>query len=340
MSCSDGLDWLDVSTFEPRSIVRKIGMQDDYIRLDLNSSPESRELWRFGIASVLGMNCDMGSGDAVGSNLAAWPLGRIDILSGNFTHLSMTPVANEANRWLWVKLVSRGMMYIEQGKQRRRFGPGEIVLVDSTLPHSQAFEKPTELVALRVPTDVLKERGLRHNLRGLVKPDASAADVRAIGEMILAIAWQRGRTSAILRRHQGEQLLNLIDLLVEEPSSLVRVRGESSTLERAKQFIEKNLRNPELTAPMIASAVCVSNSHLSRLFRAHGQSLMGYLWNRRLTLAVDMLTRSNGNVQPGDIAFRCGFSNHAHFSRIYKKFYGLTAVDALAIDAREPGCRT
>jgi transcriptional regulator GlxA family with amidase domain len=62
---------------------------------------------------------------------------------------------------------------------------------------------------------------------------------------------------------------------------------------------------------------------------------MGYLWESRLALAVDMLRRSNGRAQIGEIAHRCGFSNHAHFSRVFKKRYGATPSEVLETDARK-----
>jgi AraC-like DNA-binding protein len=219
-------------------------------------------------------------------------------------------------------------VYLEQGREIRRAGPGELVLVESTRPYLQTFDEPTELIGLRFWSSVLRERGLRHDLRGLIFPDMSTADARAIRDMVVAIAAQHGNTSATLRCRQGEQLLDLIDLLIDDPSSLTRARSGDATLDRAKRFIARNLRTPGLTAPMIAAAVFVSDAHLNRLFKADGQSLMGYVWESRLALAADMLHRSNGSARIGEIAHRCGFSNHAHFSRAFKERFGMTPREA------------
>jgi AraC-like DNA-binding protein len=79
-------------------------------------------------------------------------------------------------------------------------------------------------------------------------------------------------------------------------------------------------------------AVCVSDAHLNRLFRAEGESLMRYVWNCRLALAADMLKRNRkSRVEIREIAYRCGFSTPAHFSRAFKERYGVTpraSIDA------------
>jgi AraC-like DNA-binding protein len=164
----------------------------------------------------------------------------------------------------------------------------------------------------------------------------SAADTRAISELVVSIAAQRGGTSTNLRCRQGDQLLDLIDLLIDDPSALMPARRGGATLYRAKRFISRNLRNPSLTATMIAAAVCVSEKHLGRLFRADGQSLMRYLWESRLVLAADMLERSSkGDVQISEIAYRCGFSTPSHFSRAFRARYGIAPREALSSDARD-----
>jgi AraC-like DNA-binding protein len=244
-------------------------MQNEYLRrTELSDAPDGKDIWRHVSASALRLGCEFGPGEPVGSSVDAWSLGRLDMLNGRFVHQSLSPLADSGDTWLYLKLVTRGAMNIEQGGQAHCIGPGEMVLVESTLPYRQSFREQTDMVALRFPSHALKERGLRHDLRRLITPDMSAADTRAISELVASIAAQRGETSAGLRRRQGDQLLDLIDLLIDDPAALTRARSGDATLFRAKRFIAQNLRNPELTVSLIASAVCVSDAHLSRLFRA------------------------------------------------------------------------
>jgi AraC-like DNA-binding protein len=321
-------------------------MQNDYCRrIAVTDDPNSKDNWRHDSAMKLHLDCRYESGGSAGSSLDAWSLGRLDMLDGRFMHMSLAPLADRDDSWLYLKLVTNGAMHIEQGRQARRIGPGEIVLVESSQAYRQSFGEQTDMIALRFPSHALKERGLRHALRGLITPDMSAADTRAIGELVMSIAAQRGETSAAFRYRQGDQLLELIDLLIEDPAALTRARSSDATLFRARRFIAQNLRNPELTVPLIAAAVYVSEAHLSRLFRAEGQSVMRYVWQSRLALAADMLRRGRrgerggcsdgGRVQIGDIAYRCGFSTPAHFSRAFRERYGISPREALAANGCE-----
>ena len=218
-------------------------------------------------------------------------------------------------------------MYIEQGGRTQRIGPGEIVLIASSHVYRQSFDEQTEITALRFPSHALKERGLWHDLRGPITPDMSAADTRAIGELVMSIAAQRGKTSEGLRRRQGDQLLELIDLLIDDPAVMMRTRRSDATLFRARRFIAQNLRNGELTVSRIAAAACVSDAHLSRLFSGAGQSVMRFVWESRLELAAEMLRHSQGHAQISDIAYRCGFSTPTHFSRVFRARYGISPRD-------------
>ena len=312
-------------------------MRNDYFsRLVLTGDSDSKDIWRHDAASAQQVGCEFGPGESVGSSLDAWSLGRLDMLNARFAHMSLAPLADRDDRWLYLKLVTNGAMHIEQGRQARHIGPGEIVLVESSYVYRQSFGEQTDMIALRFPPHALKERGLRHDLRGLITPDMSAADTRAIGEFVMSIAAQQGETSVALRRRQGDQLLELIDLLIGDPTALTRARSGAATLFRARRFIAQNLRNPELTVSLIAAAVCVSDAHLGRLFRDAGQSVMRYLWESRLELAADMLRRCQGRVQIGDIAYRCGFSTPAHFSRAFRERYGVSPRHALAANGCEP----
>jgi AraC-like DNA-binding protein len=302
----------------------------NYFELETNGSAHGKDVWRYYGASLFRLTCEFAPKQWVGSSLRTWSLGEPQLLDGQFAHWSAQPMRGEADAWLFIKLIVSGAMDVEQDGRRQRFGPGSMVLIDAARPYRQSFGEPTHMVALRFPRHCLKQRGFSDDLlRRFVAPDPTAPDVRAVSETMLALAAQNGETSDSLRCRQGTQLLDLIDLLLDDPVALARARSGAATLFRAKRFIGQNLRNPDLTAPLIADAVCVSDAHLSRLFRADGESLMRYVWQRRLELAAELLRRGGtGGPQIREIAFRCGFSTPAHFSRVFKERYGVTPREA------------
>jgi len=310
----------------------------NYFELEINGSTHGKDVWRHHSAELFKLTCEFAPKQSVGSSMRTWSLGEPQLLDGHFAHWSALPMRGEADAWLFIKLIVSGAMDVEQDGRRQRFGPGSMVLIDSARPYRQSFAEPTHLVALRFARHCLKQRGFNDDLlRRFVAPDPTAPDVRAVGETMIAIAAQNGDTSESLRCRQGAQLLDLIDLLLDDPVALARSRSGEATLFRAKRFIGQNLRNPDLTAPLIAGAVCVSDAHLSRLFRADGESLMRYVWQRRLELAAELLRRGGtSGPQIREIAFRCGFSTPAHFSRAFKERYGVTPREASVYGLGEP----
>ena len=73
----------------------------------------------------------------------------------------------------------------------------------------------------------------------------------------------------------------------------------------------------------LAAQANLSSSHFARLFKQTiGQSPYQFLMAYRIEQAKKML--DNPNKLMVDIAMRCGFSDQAHFCRVFKKIEGVT----------------
>ena len=76
----------------------------------------------------------------------------------------------------------------------------------------------------------------------------------------------------------------------------------------------------------VAEAIGVHPVHLARTFRAHyGVSVGAYLRNLRLEQAARALVHSTSTI--ADIAAQAGFYDQSHFTRMFKRRYGLTPHD-------------
>ena len=109
--------------------------------------------------------------------------------------------------------------------------------------------------------------------------------------------------------------------------------GISGALDKVvKRYIERHLAEP-LNPALIASAFRISRSQLYRIFDEVG-GVSRYIWNRRLRRAMRMLTQATYQRLPIiAIAFECGFTSEAHFSRAFRAYYGTPPSKARA-DAR------
>ncbi|MEU6081801.1 AraC family transcriptional regulator [Streptomyces sp. NPDC047108] len=95
-----------------------------------------------------------------------------------------------------------------------------------------------------------------------------------------------------------------------------------AALERARRHIHLH---PDEAVDLadLARLAGVTPAHLIRLFREHlGTTPMRYLWDRRITLGVELLTSTGLPV--GVVAERCGFRTSFHFARRVKQATGLS----------------
>lgn len=93
------------------------------------------------------------------------------------------------------------------------------------------------------------------------------------------------------------------------------------TAERARQFMEANLTNPELNIELICKQAGTSRRNLELNFRRHfSTSPFRYLSQIRLNLAESLLLESSYPVM--EVGRRCGYPGPHHFSVWFKKQTG------------------
>jgi len=93
------------------------------------------------------------------------------------------------------------------------------------------------------------------------------------------------------------------------------------------QYVEDNLGDPVLSPATIAAAHAVSVRTLYAALDGLGTTLAAHIRNQRLARCHAELARASGSV--GDIAFRWGFRNQAHFSRVFRRRYATSPSQVL-----------
>ena len=93
---------------------------------------------------------------------------------------------------------------------------------------------------------------------------------------------------------------------------------------RIDRLIESHLSEPTLNPAEIASAAGVSVRHLHRLFLAKGRTVAEWIREHRLERCrTDLSDPRFCEKNITEIAFDWGFSDSAHFSRCFKKEFGI-----------------
>lgn len=90
----------------------------------------------------------------------------------------------------------------------------------------------------------------------------------------------------------------------------------------AKNFIEVNYQNPDLTVAQIADRINLDRSYFSTLFKKYmDKSPQAYLMDLRLSKAAELIAFKG--MTTGDAAMACGYSDVLNFSRMFKKKFNV-----------------
>jgi AraC family transcriptional regulator, positive regulator of tynA and feaB len=99
----------------------------------------------------------------------------------------------------------------------------------------------------------------------------------------------------------------------------------------ARVFIDQHLCSHDLNPDVIAKYLGCSRAHLYRVFAAHGVTVADYVREARLRRAHSLLKGGTDKSERiGDIAFRSGFDDPVHFTRLFRCRFGITPREVRA----------
>ncbi|MFI7498343.1 helix-turn-helix domain-containing protein [Streptomyces sp. NPDC049687] len=217
--------------------------------------------------------------------------------------------------------------HMEQDGRTTILKPGDLVLYDSSRPFrfatSGAFQFTIGLLPKRLlplPEKVLADRTTR------ATPPADGVGA-ALGALLTSLA---GGSAAHSDPSQQVAIQHaLVSLCVAFMSDEGAMGSPPSVhLSLAKSFIVRHLGESTLAPADVAVACGVSLSYLHRLFATEGTTIVGYLREQRLKGAHRDLTTSLVDEPVLLVGRRWGIPDPAHFSRAFKKRFGVTPGEA------------
>jgi AraC-like DNA-binding protein len=139
---------------------------------------------------------------------------------------------------------------------------------------------------------------------------ATSRELDNIGDAGLHIAFQA--------------FLDTLDAGLATAADQPMTTARAALLSQVRRHIEDNLDDPGLCASSIASAHSISVRTLHLLFADTGTTVSRSIRQRRLDVCHRELSRARQGQTVTDVAFRWGFTDTAHFSRLFKQAYGVT----------------
>ncbi len=158
---------------------------------------------------------------------------------------------------------------------------------------------------------------------GFTTPYVTTEDLRKWNELIFAEGTSQTRDAL-------ENISALIGILVRKiaphPSSCSSRQNTDTLVNKALRVIENNFKSLS-TLQEIADVLSVSSEHLCRVFKSnHKASPYRILTRRKMEHAYAQLKMTQTPIQ--EIAHSLGFTDSFHFSRAFKKRYGIPPSQA------------
>lgn len=216
-----------------------------------------------------------------------------------------------------------GTGLLQQHGKEANLMPGDIALYSATAPSSIVYPHGSRTIAVKIPRISILDRITGHESSMAIALKSNTALGSMIGGMVKeGFVWGAEKRSLDASRLISG-MLDIIAFAFDQRSDEICESSRKSPIEQIKRHMHDNLADPDLMLCDVATKHNVSMRTLNRLFAAEGTSANRWLWLQRLEASYKAL--SEGQVrQVSEAALSCGFNDLSHFSKSFKKTYGLT----------------
>ncbi|MEM7343463.1 MAG: helix-turn-helix domain-containing protein [Chloroflexota bacterium] len=237
-------------------------------------------------------------------------------------------IAQESTNYFKANFHLYGEGYLRQNGREAYLKPGHWVLYDNTRPYHLEFKGDYRQLVVLIPKPHLVSR--------LVTVEAALAHPLSTQSGLGKVATDF-MTSLLTEvenlppQSQRQLVQTLLDLLVANlqevtrPTPVTLPKPEIALLD-VKAYIQQHLPDPQLAVDPIATTLHLSKRYIHHLFQREGVSVTRYIWNVRLEKCkADLSNPLFKHRTITEIAMAWGFSSSAHFSRLFKDRYGMSA---------------
>ncbi|MFG1701671.1 helix-turn-helix domain-containing protein [Nonomuraea sp. M3C6] len=229
-----------------------------------------------------------------------------------------------------VVLTLSGSPRISQDGRQTQLSRGEFAIYDFTRPYELAYDSAVRLAVFSFPRDLL------------TVPVDSVAALAAVpitaesGAAALAVPLLR-RVALNHETYQPGSAARLSTVVMDLVSTAVAERAEQTRslppdsrqrmlLLQVHAFIEQRLGEIDLDPATVAAAHHISVRYLHRLFESEHTTVAAWIRQRRLERCRTELAQGR-TESVSEIGARWGLPDSAHFSRLFRRAYGLPPAE-------------
>jgi AraC-like DNA-binding protein len=233
-----------------------------------------------------------------------------------------TPSHSSEHPFIKILFQTCGVSYFEQNGCQIQIKPGDCLAYDVSSPHTIISPSLTRHEVVIVPKELLRERGFHFGKMSACKLSALNGTGRIAYDFVHAAFDEATRLSANSAATVADSLIDLLLLPLREADTTFDRVGPEAMYVRAQGFIREHLRDPDLSIDQISAALGCTKRYLHMIFSERGMTVSDYIWRARLQHCRQELEAHAGKTIT-DVAFSWGFSSSSHFSRVFRKCFGV-----------------
>jgi AraC family transcriptional regulator, positive regulator of tynA and feaB len=223
--------------------------------------------------------------------------------------------------------VRKGVELVRESGREVTLTAGDIVLWDGWQPTEVEVVEPFLKRTLIFPRERVLSVCPRLADVDALPPLGHSPPARLLARYVDALAMELPELDDAAGAAAADAALELLRGAVEPTVPTARAAKRQALRTDVRRYVRARLQDPALCPESIAREHAISVRALHALFEDSGESVAGLVRRERLQRCLEDLERPSGGSVT-EIAFRWGFRDAAHFSRVFKREFGATPSDA------------
>lgn len=264
-------------------------------------------------------------------------LSQVDAGGVGFTEIVANPhvvertastIAEGGSGYYKLSLMLAGSGHLEQDGREVTIRPGDLAVYDTSRPYSLSFNDDFKTLIVMFPKASLDlPTQLTEQLTAAPLAEEHTPLVPVVSDYLAHFPSRLSTMSQPIREKLARTGLELIGTLFADvlDSSPQQRDPHERLLQKVYTHIDQNLGSPLLSPGSIADSHFISKRHLHALFNGAGTTVSAWIRERRIERAcAELRDPSLADRTIAAIGARCGFSDAAHFSRVFKLAKGVS----------------
>lgn len=219
-----------------------------------------------------------------------------------------------------------GAFHIEQGGRTIVLGPGDWGLYDPTLSFRSVCSTPVEFLVLAARRGIVLGRDINFHSCTTQRFSSEKGGAHVAKTFLTSVLDEVATLSPLIIADLASVATQLLRVSIVETLDRHAGKRTNDVMEaRIRAYIDRNLRNPDLSVAVIADSLNCSKRYVHKVFSRNGQSVSQFILRTRLERCFrDLCYKEFRHLSITEIAFSWGFNSQAHFSHAFRTQFNIS----------------